>query len=528
MNARLARLAQTDWSGANEQTLREELIFPILDELGYGQATLNPIRREVSCRLQDPYLFEGRERVRVDYLPTVLGRELWVMEAKGSDDTHPERTLRQARSYAVHPEIRAPLLAVFDAEAVRVLDPWGMEWETPIVDVPIHELDARFDEIHAALSPDGVARLVRRQQAQHVERALSASLDLTQVGAARTEFDELFARAEQAVQENRQRLEAEVREEVEAGWEQVVRSTGVWAVAQHNNTVWVGVGKDGQDLIAAVRARPREAREAEMDSAEGALAAQTQMFARDAAPAARPLWFWRFLRVAAGLQLRGLPGCEARAGEWVRQGLRDALLDFPDDAASREAHRVELAFAPLVARFSYMPEIVDFDAIAAKINEDRSPEDQIRIPMGADLFRRILVDNSVRRILATTPWGENDFRELADAAEAMLTAFPRPPAAPQPTMWHDPLFEDWAAVEPFCDCTLVTLAQGGAEDVLCGDPDLLDGLKELSARTETRTGRGAQTVLDRLEQTGPKATPPSWWLTIDDQGPDGAETVDNA
>src|SRR4051794_20353154 len=133
MSERLSRLARTDWRGANEQTLREELIFPVLEELGYGQATLNPIRREVSYRLQDPYLFEGRERVRVDYLPTVLGRELWVMEAKGADDPHPERTLRQARSYAVHPEIRAPLLAVFDEKGIRVHDPWRMEWETPIV-----------------------------------------------------------------------------------------------------------------------------------------------------------------------------------------------------------------------------------------------------------------------------------------------------------------------------------------------------------------------------------------------------------
>src|SRR5437868_4948471 len=155
MSERLARLGQTNWAGANEQTLREELIFPVLDELGYGQSTLNPIRREPSYQLVDPYLFEGRHRVRIDYLPTVLGRELWVLEAKGSDDKDPYRTLRQARSYAVHPEIRAPLLAVFDDTAIRVYDPWRLEWETPITDVPVAELASRFDELHSALSPDG-------------------------------------------------------------------------------------------------------------------------------------------------------------------------------------------------------------------------------------------------------------------------------------------------------------------------------------------------------------------------------------
>jgi hypothetical protein len=521
VNQRLARIGQTDWSGANESTLREELLFPVLEELGYGQSTLNPIRREVSYQLQDPYLHEGRSRLRVDYLPTVLGRELWVLEAKGADDPHPERTLHQARSYAVHPEIRVPLLAVFDDRAVRVHDPWAMDWETPIVEVPVVELALRFDELYVVLSPNGVTRVVRRRQAQYVETALSASLDLRELDAARAEFDELFQRAEADMQSRRGDLEERVRAELAQGWSGILQSpVGVWAVTQHNNSVWVGVGQDVSDLVTAVRATPPNMREAEMRRSEDALAAQIRIHNADAQPASRPLWRWRYVRLAGALRLRRLAGCEQLADKWARIGLRDALLNFPDDAVARQAHRLEVAFAPVAARITHTRELVDYDAIVEAVNARRDPEESIRFPLSSDLFRRLAVNGSTMKILATTAWNEHAMSEMADAAEKLLAVYPRPDWVPAPDMWSDPLLEDWGAVEPLCDCTLVALMQGGAEDLLQADEQLMSGLVELSTRTETRTGMRAQAVLERVENSDGVAQPPSWWLSLEEDEPE--------
>ena len=171
----LDRLAKTNWTGANESEIREELIFPVLQALGYGRSTLNPIRREVSVALTDPYLHEGRSRIRIDYIPTVLGRDLWVIEAKGARDSDPERTLHQARSYAIHPEIRVAILVVFDGESIKAYDPWSAEWTSPILEVPIKRLATDFDRLAAVLAPDAVGREIAKRQLQHAERALGSS-----------------------------------------------------------------------------------------------------------------------------------------------------------------------------------------------------------------------------------------------------------------------------------------------------------------------------------------------------------------
>jgi hypothetical protein len=87
-------------------------------------------------------------------------------------------------------------------------------------------------------------------------------------------------------------------------------------------------------------------------------------------------------------------------------------------------------------------------------------------------------------------------------------------------MWSDPLLVDWGAVEPLCDCTLVALMQGGAEDLLQADEQLMSGLVELSTRTETRTGMRAQAVLERVENSDGVAQPPSWWLSLEEDEPE--------
>jgi hypothetical protein len=512
----LDRLAKTNWTGANESEIREELIFPVLQALGYGRSTLNPIRREVSVALTDPYLHEGRSRIRIDYIPTVLGRDLWVIEAKGARDSDPERTLHQARSYAIHPEIRVAILVVFDGESIKAYDPWSAEWTSPILEVPIKRLATDFDRLAAVLAPDAVGREIAKRQLQHAERALGSSLDPADAEAFRRAADDVVARAKAQIQANRDELEQEAREEAERSWADILRTTGVWAVAQRCNTVFVGIGQDVSDLVIAVTHRAEDRRVAEMESANKALAVLTRHNAPAAEPAIRPLWSWRFVKLAAALRLRETPGCEALADQWAREGLRDAFLNFPADPAAREAHRFQLAVAPFYARITYMKDLGDLDELAAKANRGRSAEHQIRWPITADVFRRMIIDGSIRLVQDETPWTEETFRELADAAERIASALPRP-EGPVPTMWEDPLFEDWAKVEPFRDCTLVTCMQGGAEDLLAGDAEIMAALEGLAASPQdTRSPGRARAVLDRIRETDGVRTPPAWWQVTED------------
>jgi hypothetical protein len=76
-------------------------------------------------------------------------------------------------------------------------------------------------------------------------------------------------------------------------------------------------------------------------------------------------------------------------------------------------------------------------------------------------------------------------------------------------MWEDPLFEDWKNVEPFRDCALVACIEGGAEDLIAGEPELLTALEALAANQDgTRTPGRAGAVLACVNKTGGERTPP--------------------
>ena len=98
--------------------------MPLLIELGYGEHTVNRIKEQASYALRDPRVKRGSRRtVILDYQPTVCEHRLWLIEAKGANRPVSLDTLRQARDYAQHPEVRAALAVVIDADGLAVYDP---------------------------------------------------------------------------------------------------------------------------------------------------------------------------------------------------------------------------------------------------------------------------------------------------------------------------------------------------------------------------------------------------------------------
>lgn len=98
-----------------EDSVREELISPLIKAVGYG--VLKPFRVIRSKALDHPFVSVGSARKKItcipDYLFEINGKFAWVLEAKGPNENILEgKHVEQAYSYAIHSEIRVPLFAL--------------------------------------------------------------------------------------------------------------------------------------------------------------------------------------------------------------------------------------------------------------------------------------------------------------------------------------------------------------------------------------------------------------------------------
>lgn len=107
--------ASESFEGATENDVREIVIRPLLERLGYDRSKVM-----TQLPLRYSYLFlghcKGKSKDRAlrgeaDYIVNVDQRLRWVLEAKrGGPITDDDR--EQAYSYAMHPEVRAVIFAV--------------------------------------------------------------------------------------------------------------------------------------------------------------------------------------------------------------------------------------------------------------------------------------------------------------------------------------------------------------------------------------------------------------------------------
>src|SRR5580658_10294925 len=98
-----------------EDSVREEIIVPILKALGYGPERPNKIVR--SKKLLHPFVSIGSVTqpiyITPDYILEVNGRFAWTFEAKAPGERLLNtKHIEQAYSYAMHSEIRVPCYAL--------------------------------------------------------------------------------------------------------------------------------------------------------------------------------------------------------------------------------------------------------------------------------------------------------------------------------------------------------------------------------------------------------------------------------
>jgi type I site-specific restriction endonuclease len=103
-----------DSSDFKEDSVREDLIMPMLKELGYSSQSENKIIRSKSVKHK--FVQTGSDKHKLtsvpDYLLEVAGRYAWVLDAKApNEEIKTGKNREQAFFYAIYTEINVPLYA---------------------------------------------------------------------------------------------------------------------------------------------------------------------------------------------------------------------------------------------------------------------------------------------------------------------------------------------------------------------------------------------------------------------------------
>ena len=137
-----------------EDSVREEIILPILRALGYSSSGPNKIIR--SKAVAHPFVKLGTKRIKLksypDYLLEVDGKYAWVLDAKApEEDINPgSENVQQAYFYAIHTEIRVPWFALCNGREFIYFD---ISVEQPVLRFNLTDIEKYWDEVVRLLSP---------------------------------------------------------------------------------------------------------------------------------------------------------------------------------------------------------------------------------------------------------------------------------------------------------------------------------------------------------------------------------------
>jgi len=136
-----------------EDSVREEIIVPILKRLGYSASGEHKILRSKS--LKHPFVQIGTRSNSIniipDYILTVGDNYKWVLDAKApSENLLQGKNPEQAFSYAIHPEVRASKYALCNGTHFVVFEINKME---PTAVIEIEKIEENWETLVRELSP---------------------------------------------------------------------------------------------------------------------------------------------------------------------------------------------------------------------------------------------------------------------------------------------------------------------------------------------------------------------------------------
>jgi len=137
-----------------EDSVREELILPLIKRLGYSASGDSRIIRSKS--LIHPYVAIGSKQRKVSIIPDYVflskGKPYWVLDAKSpTENVLKSKHVEQAYSYAIHPEVRAELFALCNGKEFVLHSVKKFE---PILHFSLEEIDTNWEILCRILNPE--------------------------------------------------------------------------------------------------------------------------------------------------------------------------------------------------------------------------------------------------------------------------------------------------------------------------------------------------------------------------------------
>jgi len=137
-----------------ESSVREVIVTPLLNELGYFSFGRNRIIRNKSFR--NPIVRVGstsKELLNIpDYVLEVNGKFSWVLDAKNPNENITEgKNVEQAYFYAIHPELRTKYYALCNGKEFALFEVTKKE---AILYLQISDIIDNIDELKKYVSPD--------------------------------------------------------------------------------------------------------------------------------------------------------------------------------------------------------------------------------------------------------------------------------------------------------------------------------------------------------------------------------------
>ena len=141
-----------------EDSVREEIIAPILKELGYSAFGHNKIIR--SKNLKHPFIYFGTKKENIhiipDYLLQVGKTKVAILDAKSPrENILKGKNPEQAYSYAIHKEIRVEKYALCNGIEFVIFDVNKIE---PIFYSKVKELQENWYSFYKVISPLGCTK----------------------------------------------------------------------------------------------------------------------------------------------------------------------------------------------------------------------------------------------------------------------------------------------------------------------------------------------------------------------------------
>lgn len=152
-----------DFDTMNETDVREIIVRPLLNRLGYAHGTVANIRTEVPLRYDRAFL--GRKQPkrdpplagRADYICDAISYGRWAVEVKAPSHPLTQDDVEQAHTYCAHPEISAAYFLLTNGRTFRLYATARLE--QPILAWEFDDTEQKIMNLHNIVGYQAIRKL---------------------------------------------------------------------------------------------------------------------------------------------------------------------------------------------------------------------------------------------------------------------------------------------------------------------------------------------------------------------------------